>query len=435
MDQTLDQIASRTVGAWLETRDGEMRAARASGQRAASSDMSLLRRRLDDFEDGLLGRAKASILTLQRELTAYGDDLNRQVDDLNRDLNDHIHQQMSELREEKQRALQAVEKSRGPSSAPFERARRRAETTERELRTIRADISGRPLRRSFVWCYLPIMFTLALVEIPVNRLAFELFFQEQPVFSLVLAAIIGAVLIFFADRIGTLLRRTEQERPNRGQQIKRILGILIFSLLAVIVMFLLAKMRQLFVNLLDSEQSSNLSAMVQQLTQGGAASTMANVAHQEMGTAGWTLLVFNVALFVFGITTAFLRHDPHPDYEHVWHANERAQRKLTRLKSRYERELHAQTVKFDTRMATLDQLTRETQVKIDDLARRHGSIEPFLEQTSRRIANSVRNRSLAFQEGAIAGIPKGAIQGSLEAIRSMTEEAIKQRISGHFAPG
>ena len=391
--------------------------------------MSLLRRRLDDFEDGLLGRAKSSMLTLQTELTTHGNDLSRQIDDLNRDLTDHIGQQMNELREEKQRALQALEKAFGPSSASFDRARHRSETTERELRTIRADINGRPLRRSLVWLYVPVMILLALVEIPVNRLAFELFFQEQPAFSLVLAGAIGSVLIFFADRIGTLLRRTEQERANRGPQVKRWLGIVIFGILAAVVMFLLAKMRQLFVNLLESEQSSNLSALVQRLTEGGAAKTIANVANQDLGTAGWTLLALNVVLFVFGITAAFVRHDPHPDYEQVWRANERAQRTLTRLKARYERELHAKTAHFDARMATLDQLMRETQIKIDDLVRRCDSIGPFFEQTRRRIANSVRNRSLAFQEGAVAGIPKGSIQGSLDAIRSMTEDAIEHRIT------
>ena len=59
-------------------------------------------------------------------------------------------------------------------------------------------------------------------------------------------------------------------------------------------MYLLAGMRQLYVRLLESEQGSSLSAMVQGLTGGGAVQTMANVASEQLGTAGWTLLVLNV---------------------------------------------------------------------------------------------------------------------------------------------
>ena len=57
--------------------------------------------------------------------------------------------------------------------------------------------------------YLPLMVALALVEVPVNRLAFELFFQEQPAVSLALAVVVGAVLMFFAHMVGTLVRRME----------------------------------------------------------------------------------------------------------------------------------------------------------------------------------------------------------------------------------
>ncbi|RYY05560.1 MAG: hypothetical protein EON55_26050, partial [Alphaproteobacteria bacterium] len=81
MDQSLKQIANRTAGPWLESREAEIRAARAAGQRAATGDTALLARRHADFEDGLLGRAKAAALALSSDIAIHARDLRRQIDD------------------------------------------------------------------------------------------------------------------------------------------------------------------------------------------------------------------------------------------------------------------------------------------------------------------------------------------------------------------
>src|SRR5947209_5148646 len=321
MDQTLKQIASRTAGPWLESREAEIRAARAAGQRAATSDMALLQRRHADFQDGLLGRAKSAVLALRSELAGHARDLRRQIEDLARERDDHIGQRMHDLREERQRMLHALDGTKGPMSAKWTRAALVNEEAEKAHRSVRAEVNGRPLRRGLVGVYLPLMALLALVEVPVNRLAFELFFQEQPAVSLALAAVVGAVLIFFAHMIGTLIRR--MEHPSRPvQQVKRGLGILLFAALTGLMMYLLAGMRQLFVRLLEQEQGNNLSAIIEGLTSGGTANAIRNVASEQLGTAGWTLLILNLVLFVFGATAAFLRHDPHPDYEAAWRSQD-----------------------------------------------------------------------------------------------------------------
>ncbi len=426
MDQTLKQIASRTVGPWLESREAEIRASRAAGQRAATGDMALLARRHADFEDGLLGRAKAAALALNSDLASHARDLRRQIDDLARERDDHIAQRMTDLREERQRVLHALDVSAGPLSAKFVRAGLAGEEAEKAHRAVRAEVNGRPLRRGLVGVYLPVMILLALVEIPVNRLAFELFFQEQPAVSLALAFVVGAVLVFFAHMVGTLVRR--METPSRmAQQVRRGLGIALFVGLTAVLMYLLAGMRQLYVRLLENEQGSSLSAMVQGLTEGGAVRTITNVAGEQLGTAGWTLLVLNVVIFVFGATAAFLRHDPHPDYEAAWRQQERARRRLTRLRGRYERVAGSKSRAFDEQLASLDQLLRETEGKHDELVARERQVEPFLHETIARMANTVRNRSMAFVEGAIGEI-KGGVTGSLDAVRAMSEADIRQRI-------
>ena len=130
-------------------------------------------------------------------------------------------------------------------------------------------------------------------------------------------------------------------------------------------------------------------------------------------------------LFVFGATAAFLRHDPHPDYEAAWQQQERARRRMTRLRGRYDRVAARQEPGVRRATHSLDQLLRETEAKHDELRRAGGAGGPFLQETTARIANTVRNRSLAFLEGAIAAI-KGPMTGSLAEVQAMTEAEIRR---------
>lgn len=427
MDQSLKQIANRTVGPWLDQREAEIRQARAAGKTAATGDLALLSRRHQDFEEGVLGRAKAAALSLRSDLATHARDLDRQVGDMARERDDHIAQRMSDLREERQRVLHGLDTAKGPLSAKFVRAGLAGEEAEKAHRAVRAEVNGRPLRRSLVGFYLPVMTLLALIEVPVNRLAFELFFQEQPAVSLALAFVVGAVLVFFAHMVGTLVRRMETPSTT-SLKVRRGLGLALFIGLTGVLMYLLAGMRQLYVRLLESEQGGSLSAMVQGRTGGGAARTIATAAGEQLGTAGWTLLVLNVVIFVFGVTAAFLRHDPHPDYEAAWRQQERTRRRMTRLRTRYERISGTKTRAFDAQLGSLDQLLRETESKHDELDAGARRVEPFLQETVARMANTVRNRSMAFVEGAIGGI-EGSVAGSLDTIRAMPETEIRQRLS------
>ncbi len=426
MDQDLRQIADRTLGGWLDYRESEIRADRTAGRRAASGDVALLIRRHADFQDGLIGRAKAAMLGFRGDLAAHARDLARQVADLARERDEHIGERLRECREERQQTLQALERSSGPRSAPFVAAQQAVEETEKAHRAIRAEVHGRPLRRSLVDVYLPLLAMLALIEVPVNRLAFELFFQEQPAFSLALAVAAGIVLMFFAHLVGMLIRRAEQ--PPRSMQIRRAAGAALFLLLTGSLIYVLASMRQLYVHLLETEATGGLQQQIERLMQGGTAGAIRQAASTGLGLAGLTLLVINVALFAFGAAASFLRHDAHPDYEAVWRAQQRARKRLARLTARHEKQAGEQQRTFDQRLGALDELMRETQARHDTLAGREAAIGPFFVDTMARVANTVRNRSLAFLEGALAALPAGATGASVAALQALPEADIRRRI-------
>ena len=423
--KSLLTIAQRTAGPWLDTRDGDIRSERANGRRAASKDLALVARRHRDFEDGLLGRAKAATLALRSELTALGTDLNRQIDDLARERDEHIGQKLREGREERQRALAALESRRGPSSARYGAQARALEQAERDHRSVRAAVGGRMLRRQLVGSYEVVLLLLAVAEVPINRLAFELFFQEQPLFSLILAGAVGIALMFLAHLTGLLVRREPQ--PPRWRQIRHVGGTVLVLLVTGMLVYALATMRQLYIQLLQNEGGS-LQQQVEAILRGNAASAVKEVASTQLGVAGYTLMALNVTLFVVGAAASFLRHDPHPDYEAVWRGERRGRARLTRTRARFEARLDAVQKDHDTRIRALDDLLRETEAKHDQLAAQAAAIGPFLTETVARIANGVRSRSLAFVEGALAALPEGAVGGSLADIQASGEHAIRQAL-------
>lgn len=423
--KSLLTIADRTAGAWLETRDGDVRADRLGGRRAASKDLALVQRRHRDFEDGLLGRAKAATLSLRGELSALEANLRRQVDDLARERDEHIGQKLREGREERQRALAALESKAGPSSARYSAQALALEQAERDHRAVRAAVGGRLLRRQLVGLYWAVLLLLAVAEVPINRLAFELFFQEQPLFSLILAAAVGVALMFLAHLTGLLVRREPQ--PPRWRQVRHVGGILLILLVTGTLVYALAAMRQLFVQMLQND-SGSLQQQVESILRGNPASAVTQVASTRLGLAGYTLMVLNVTLFVVGSAASFIRHDPHPDYEAAWGAERRGRARLLRTRAKFETRLDAARREHDTRIQALDELLRETEARHEQLAAQLAAVGPFFADTVSRIANNVRGRSLAFVEGALAALPEGTTGGSVQDIRAASEHDIRRAL-------
>ena len=419
--KSLLTIAQRTAGPWLDTRDGDIRSDRANGRRAASKDLVLVQRRHRDFEHSLLGRARSATLALRSELTALAADLGRQLNDLARERDENIGQKLHESREDRQRALAALDSGLGPSSARYAARARALEQAERDHRSIRAAVDGRLLRRQLVGSYWAVLLLLSVAEVPINRLAFELFFQEQPLFSLILAGAMGIALMFLAHLTGLLIRREPQ--PPRWRQVRHVAGLAIVLLVTATLVYALATMRQLYIQLLQNEGGS-LQQQVESILHGNAASAVKEVAATQLGTAGYTLMALNVTLFVVGAAASFLRHDPHPDYEAVWRRERRDRARLTRTRARFEARLDAAQKQYDTRIHALDALLRETEAKHSQLAAQVTAIEPFFTEMVTRIANGVRSRSLAFVEGALAALPEGAAGGSIRDIEASGEQAI-----------
>ena len=174
------------------------------------------------------------------------------------------------------------------------------------------------------------MVVLAVLEAPLNRASFELFFAESPALSLLLALAVGAILIYFAHIVGTVARQLATRNTLLSVLIN--IAVIVFvSSLAYAVMYGVALLRQGYLSFIENESSGGLAAA---LSSGSVSEIATVVFTTTLESAGIIFLVINLAVFAVGVLAAFTRHDPDPAYEPAVRKLERVKRKFEKLREK-----------------------------------------------------------------------------------------------------
>jgi hypothetical protein len=159
--------------------------------------------------------------------------------------------------------------------------------------------------------YLPFLIFLAIIEVPINNMAFALFFDEASKITILLALAVGTILIFFARTIGMKLRHiTCREIEVSKLKTYAILGLL--GTFSLVIMFSLAKMGQKLAEVIDRV---GLVGLFEECETCGPPQTFMESAYTGLSQEGYVLLLLNVVVFTAGLVAAFYRHGPHIDYE------------------------------------------------------------------------------------------------------------------------
>jgi hypothetical protein len=193
------------------------------------------------------------------------------------------------------------------------------------------DVEERLPRYSSQWFYWPFMAILTIGEIPLNKLSFELFFQESPLMSLVVAGVVGLVLIALAHRIGVVMRHfAYAARGSIGRLSVQILQIAILAGVVGALIYGVSVLRQGYLTFI-AQPDLGFAELLQSNQIGEAAQMVLGVG---LGTEGWIFLVINAAILLVGISAAFFCHDPHPDFEKVDRAHKKHMKKLAKIKQK-----------------------------------------------------------------------------------------------------
>jgi len=289
----------------------------------------LLTHGLSDHEKQIIYEGKTEWMKYTSLMEQYRTRLSDQIHLLQNQHDSELHTINSTYAETHSKEVELLEHELGHFSGEFRHYEDAALSAKEEKQKIE-QLVARPLQIEYVDFYMPALICLAIAEVPINRLAFELFFESMPLVSLLISAAIGGLLIFFAHTIGVLLKRL-QCREIEINRDNIYLTITLLAILTFLMMYFLGLMREKWVDVNDAT-SLNLESLIIAATntEKGVAESLA------LGAKGFTLLLLNLGIFTVGILLAYLRHDPHPFYEKAILAYLKAQEKVLLYKKKFE---------------------------------------------------------------------------------------------------
>ena len=262
--------------------------------------------------------------------------------------------------------LEMLESELGEKSTLFRRLKKARDDAKTKYDSVERELN-RPVQVSFVSGYLTFMILLAIAEVPVNRLAFELFFESMPAISLLLSGAIGSLFIFFAHVVGKLLKRSRcpvTAKDSSGSYFA-IFGI---CTLAFALMFYLGIMREQLVAIEAGSQLNLEDLTLDDLLEAPAEQSV--FSSFSIGQKGIFLFMINFAIFISGLIAAFFRHDSHPFYEDYDSKYNKTQLHFERHMNKFE----------DKQLSILNAYNKEFKGNADEIQEREDKINDIREQ-------------------------------------------------------
>jgi hypothetical protein len=167
--------------------------------------------------------------------------------------------------------------------------------------------------------------------------------------SLGISAVIGILLALFAHLLGTTLKRSLGVRGIR-KRLGHFLGAAVIVTLVGAVIYAIAVIREQYVRL--AEENANVS--LDTLVGNGIVETARQAITDGLSSGSISLIMVNLLLFVGGTAIAFVRHDSDPDYENAVTERKKAEKRLNRLRSAYDKKHSAISREFSERLTNLE---------------------------------------------------------------------------------
>lgn len=359
---------------------------------------------LQGFEKTLVSDFLASVQNLSRSCKSKVSNLNRTIEKTRYEIDEDIPKQIEIVSTDNKAELDSIERQFGPRSAAYESANNQYEESKKAHQTV-ADLLKRPLQIHFAGVYLPFMLALAFAEVWVNRLAFELFFESNPMVSIALSIAVGAVLIFFAHISGGIAKQAQCEEitPPKVKMYWSLAGL---NLIVFFLAMFLAKMRQALITINEQSTASLGSLLEDDIFGDGALDSLAGVAEPSMldifsmgsmGEEGVFLLMINLVIYICGFLAAFYRHDSHPDYEKLTHNMEKRRVALEVIRSRYESRSEEISRKFRTKFSYLEESGRSKESQVKDIEHQIAEVQRTLETKIEEGIHAVAKQLAAYR--------------------------------------
>lgn len=357
---------------------------------------------LSSIEAGELRLATDALKKLKAEVTSRSKFLNDEKASIEKEISTKIPNELTQLDVKNQNDLDKVESDLGPKSAVFEDVQSRLSGLDDKLKHITGVTGGRELQVQIEKLYLPFMIALAFAEVWVNRLAFELFFESNPIISLFLAIAVGAVLVFFAHITGTSFKRsTSKEVPVEMSRFW--ISMIVLNALVVVFVYYLGKMREAFVKINDGQTLQIDSSDIFSNELGSALEIVGNSTPVDtfmsanIGEKGLFLILVNIVVYACGAVAAFIRHDSHPDFEKVVKAHSKLRNRLVSLRKTYEEKISGIQKTTKDAHASLQKDLLDKRSKLEDVLGEIELTNNLYEEYRQQIEQALNEKFEAFR--------------------------------------
>lgn len=360
---------------------------------------------LSALEQEELSKCQSALRDLSAEVSTFRTNTQDQIEAISQELDSELPAKQSEIFDKYEAEIESVEAELGPKSANLENITSKLEEAKSNLTLVKQSLGNRELQIHFAGFYWPFMGCLALAEVSVNRLAFELFFEGSPLASMLLAIAVGVMLVFFAHISGVATKRAipKSSSENTGT----ILSMLLLNGLIGIFILYLAKMRQAFVSITSAQGESLVDIFN---TEEGEilgssindADALESLISTNIGQEGFFLLLVNVVVYVAGAVAALLRHDTHPDYEKLEKQVAKLNERNVLLKKRYQSKHSEVTKRKQERIAEVKSKISKSQRELKRLETALRKSEDIVEKSNRKLENALRSKFRAFRDANAA---------------------------------
>jgi len=319
--------------------------------------------------------------------------IEKEIEQARLEIEGEISSTIDKISDDKNSELDLLDAQYGTGTSEYKAIKNNYDKSESELSDVRK-LLNRALDVKFVHSYLPVMIILGIAEIPVNRLAFELFFEQSPLISLALSGAIGALFVFFAHIIGSQLRNTQCIELNRSNSGTYIFLIALIAI-SLIVMYFLGVMREQLVAV-QASANLNLEDMLNEDTQNSFSGGITSLA---IGSKGLMLLLLNIAIFISGMILAYFRHDPHPQYEYLSNKYEKAKQQLLKYEKQYEMKQIEMLREYNQKHSFNKSLQRQREAQIESIMRSRQSLSELENVNKDKLIDAISKRIRNYRDG------------------------------------
>jgi len=390
----MENIVQKSIGRIINLDEVEIaKHSRAGEADGVNENPSSEQRSLGKYEETLVLEAKAEWIKYLSMTEQYRTTLDQRAIQIKNQLRSEVMNESTNLSQSQRQELDLLDQQIGQSSVTYKHLQDEFLNSKEELQKIEQTVN-RPLDISNKDFYLPLMVALAIAEVPVNRLAFELFFESMPAVSLLLSAAIGALFIYFAHVIGVMIKRLKCKEIDIDRN-KIIISIALLGVVSFTLIYFLGVMREQLIAV-EKAGTLDLESILSSTGPAAATNPFDSIA---IGSKGFTLLLLNLIILITGIVSSVFRHDPHPDYEKIYNKAKKIESKFLSYRKKFETEQVQKLREFNQRMEVNKSQQQNFESELQAISDKRDAIDSKIKNDKQNLYFAIARKIMAYQSG------------------------------------